>query len=102
MAHVRVTIVLIWMVALLISIPEFLALETFRFPKMPEFSVLLTSCRSSWKLWQQTSLQIIQMVALFVLPFFLMGFCYVCMAIVLWRNSIPTESTGGKWYETND
>lgn len=92
MTHVRITILLVWFFSLLIGVPELLALDTFRFPAVPEISVLLTTCRSSWKAWQQTIFQVFQMVALFVLPFCFMGYCYANMARVLWSNSIPTES----------
>ncbi|ELU16138.1 hypothetical protein CAPTEDRAFT_182424 [Capitella teleta] len=85
----RLMIILVWVISLAIVIPELVILDLF--PHKP-YTDLLMACKPSWSYTSQAAFQIVLIVALFFLPFCLMGFAYIRIALCLWSDFIPTES----------
>ena len=73
-------------------VPELVVLDIHhRFP--PDFTVLLTACRPTWGDVSQTTYEVFKMVALYYLPFIIMGITYGQIINSLWSNTIPSETS---------
>jgi hypocretin (orexin) receptor 2 len=83
---------LIWLISGIILLPDVVVLDTFRrFP--PELQTdLLTTCKPAWEYHHQMAFQLFLIVALYVVPFVIMGAAYTSIAICLWSTVIPSES----------
>lgn len=89
----RVVILGIWVVSLVILLPDLVVLDIHR--KFPGLTVLLTTCKPTWPYESQATYQMFLVIALFFLPSCLIGFCYCRIARALWSDSLPTETS--KW-----
>ncbi|CAG9539184.1 unnamed protein product [Cercopithifilaria johnstoni] len=81
-------IILIWITATALSIPESLAVETY--PAVfnrPNFTTKWgTTCKESWSVGMQRCYQLMQTIGLFFLPLLLITTLCIHMAIVLSKN----------------
>jgi hypocretin (orexin) receptor 2 len=87
----RLVIVLVWFLAMNLCIPELVVLDVH--PYLPEHlpTNLLATCKPTWPDESQMAFQLFLIIALFFLPFCIMGVAYIKIAVVLWSNYIPTE-----------
>ena len=91
----RLAILLIWAVAMGICIPELVVLDVHRnFPE--HLTDLLMTCKPNWPDESQMAYQLFLIIALFFLPFCVMGVAYSRIVLVLWSNYIPTETSCSK------
>lgn len=90
-SRAKVMIIVIWTVSLCIIIPELVVLDTFS--KFGHITIILTSCKPTWSYTSQAAYQLILSIAMYVLPFILMGVTYFQIARCLWSNTIPTETS---------
>ncbi|VDN05313.1 unnamed protein product [Thelazia callipaeda] len=85
------TITLIWIIAIVLSIPEPLTIKTY--PAVfnrPNFTTTWgTTCKESWSDDVQRYYQLIQTVALYFLPLLLITALCIHMAIILSKNILP-------------
>lgn len=94
-SRARNIIIVIWIVSLLIPIPDVIAVEISSIipPKYQEMTVLLTRCQPAFKqLWDtkaQTVYQIFLTVVMFLIPLVLMAFAYSRIARCLWVDAVP-------------
>ncbi|KAK7088984.1 orexin receptor type 2-like [Littorina saxatilis] len=96
LTRARNIIVIIWITAMLIALPELIVADTHAYEFPPPFkSVLLTDCRPSWESWKQSIYQIILAIALYLAPIVLMTLTYTHIALVLWMQEIPGDSIQG-------
>ena len=73
-------------------IPDLVVLDTHnRFP--PKLTNLLTTCKPTWAYQSQATYEFVKMIALYFLPFCLMGYTYKNIVQCLWNNTIPTETS---------
>ena len=88
----RLIIAIIWIVSLLILLPDVIVLDTHnQFP--PELTILLTTCKPTWDYHLQFSYQLFLIFTLFVLPVGLMGVAYTRIAVELWSASLQSWET---------
>ena len=88
----RLIILLIWIFAMAICVPELVVLDLHR--KFSEdLTDLLMTCKPNWADTSQMAYQLFLIIALYFLPFCVMGAAYCRIAVVLWSNYIPTESS---------
>ncbi|XP_013407956.1 orexin receptor type 2 [Lingula anatina] len=105
-----IIIMTIWIVSLLIPIPDVIAVDTFyKIPKRYAEDlgvVYLTYCQpvmsEVWTSQNQMEYQICLMVLMFFVPLGLMAFAYIRIARCLWANAIPgtNEIRGGSTYSS--
>ncbi|XP_074642575.1 orexin receptor type 2-like isoform X2 [Tubulanus polymorphus] len=91
-ARARAIIFIIWIVSLLLGIPELVTLQAAPKRQLEGVSVLLTKCIPNWNLVYQNIFQISIMIVLYIIPLSLTGFCYTQIARCLWINVIPGVS----------
>nr|AKQ63076.1 allatotropin receptor 1 [Platynereis dumerilii] len=90
--RVRSIIVVTWVVALVILIPELIVLDTSS--KYENLTILLTVCRPTMlPFYNPMAYELFKMVALYFLPIILMSVTYGNIVICLWSNAIPCEPT---------
>ncbi|CAB3369920.1 Hypothetical predicted protein [Cloeon dipterum] len=88
----KTAILLIWLVALAIDIPELLALQTHS-PELRVSSHLLTQCAPNWTTETEIIFLCVKVVLLYSLPLLLMSVAYWQIVRVLWRSdAIPGQS----------
>ena len=92
--RVRLLIISIWIVAVLLLVPDIVVLHTERsFPE--EFTIMLTACKPRWEYHSQMAYELFKMIALFFLPLCLMACTYGQIVRCLWSIAIPTEPGRG-------
>ena len=88
----RVIMIVIWVLGVTFMIPDLVVLDTHqRFPV--HLTNLLTTCKPTWAYQSQATYEFVKMIALYCLPFCLMGFTYKNIVTCLWSNTIPTETS---------
>ncbi|XP_059479765.1 orexin receptor type 2-like [Neocloeon triangulifer] len=88
----KTAILLIWLVALTVDIPELLALQT-QPPKLRVSSHLFTQCAPNWSTETEIVYLCVKVVLLYSLPLVLMTVAYWQIVRVLWRSdAIPGHS----------
>ncbi|KAK7484040.1 hypothetical protein BaRGS_00024652 [Batillaria attramentaria] len=99
LSRARNIIVIIWVTAMLIALPELIVADIDPYDYPPPFkSVLLTACMPAWEDWKQSIYQIILAVVMYLAPMVLMSLTYTHIALVLWVQEIPGDSvqSGGE------
>ena len=90
--RVRSIIVVTWVVALVILIPELIVLDTYS--RYENLTILLTVCKPmKLPFYNPMAYELFKMVALYFLPIILMSVTYGNIVICLWSNAIPCEPT---------
>ncbi|XP_076462821.1 orexin receptor type 2-like [Babylonia areolata] len=96
LGRARNMIVIIWITAMLIALPELVVADTHPYNYPPPFtSVLLTECGPAWEPWKQSIYQVILALAMYLAPMLLMLMTYIHIALVLWMQEIPGHSMQG-------
>ncbi|KAL8621663.1 hypothetical protein ACOMHN_024634 [Nucella lapillus] len=96
LSRARNMIIIIWIAAMIIALPELIVADTHPYPFPPPFqSALLTVCRPSWEPWKQSIYQLILALAMYLAPMVLMILTYTHIALVLWMQEIPGDSFHG-------
>uniref|UniRef100_A0A336M9M0 CSON012390 protein n=1 Tax=Culicoides sonorensis TaxID=179676 RepID=A0A336M9M0_CULSO len=84
------TLGIIWIIAFLSDIPEFLVLRTKQRIKLRFGSKLFTQCAAEWKIEDERTYNIVKLVLLYVVPLIIMAIAYFQIVRVLWRSdTIP-------------
>lgn len=84
----KTSILLIWLIALLIALPEAIVLDTKKHP-LPVDTLYLTDCTHTWSENSTRIYQLFLILVLYVAPFTLMAFTYYQITRVLWNKNIP-------------
>ena len=84
----KTSILLIWLIALLIALPEAIVLDTKRH-SLPVDTLYLTDCTHTWSENSTRIYQLFLILVLYVAPFSLMAFTYYQITRVLWNKNIP-------------
>ncbi|VDI19850.1 hypocretin (orexin) receptor 2 [Mytilus galloprovincialis] len=79
-------VVIIWILSLVSSCPYLVFMTSIHDDLVPSSIVLLTSCVSS-DFNQEYIFQIFLMVVFFLIPFLIMTYTYIRIALCLWRSS---------------
>ncbi|XP_063415674.1 orexin receptor type 2-like [Mytilus trossulus] len=79
-------VLIIWILSLVSSFPYLVFMTLIHDDLVPESIVLLTSCVSS-DFNQEYIFQIFLMVIFFLIPFLIMTYTYIRIALCLWRSS---------------
>ncbi|XP_063708959.1 orexin receptor type 2-like isoform X2 [Culicoides brevitarsis] len=84
------TLGVIWIIAFLSDIPEFLVLRTKQRVKLRFGSKLFTQCAAEWEIEDERRYNIIKLVLLYAVPLIIMAIAYFQIVRVLWRSdTIP-------------
>ncbi|GBN74326.1 hypothetical protein AVEN_61728-1 [Araneus ventricosus] len=90
-ARAKTNILLIWLVSILVVLPEALVLDTRRHP-IPLDTIYLTDCTYTWSESSTRIYQLFLLFFLYIVPFLLMAVAYYQIARVLWNKNIPGSS----------
>lgn len=84
----RVIMLMIWLVAGCLAIPELIVGELFR--AVPaHITHLLISCRPGWNPNSQATYQFVLIAVLYIFPLLIMAWMYAQIVVVLRRKDIP-------------
>lgn len=91
----KTSILIIWLMSLLLVLPEVIVLDTRRNPNLQVNVNYLTDCVPTWSDGDTTIYQLFIILILYISPFILMSIAYYQIARVLWNKNIPgsTETT---------
>ncbi|PRD37052.1 UNVERIFIED_CONTAM: Orexin receptor type 2 [Trichonephila clavipes] len=90
-ARAKTNILLIWLVSILVVLPEAIVLDTRKHP-IPLDTIYLTDCTYTWSENSTRIYQLFLLLFLYVTPFLLMAVAYYQIAKVLWNKNIPGSS----------
>ncbi|GIY69827.1 orexin receptor type 2, partial [Caerostris darwini] len=90
-ARAKTNILLIWLVSILVVLPEAIVLDTRKHP-IPLDTIYLTDCTYTWSESSTKIYQLFLVLFLYVAPFLLMAVAYYQIAKVLWNKNIPGSS----------
>ncbi|KAF8783203.1 Orexin receptor type 2 like protein [Argiope bruennichi] len=90
-ARAKTNILLIWLVSILVVLPEAIVLDTRKHP-IPLDTIYLTDCTYTWSESSTRIYQLFLLFFLYVVPFLLMAVAYYQIARVLWNKNIPGSS----------
>ncbi|ESO12548.1 hypothetical protein HELRODRAFT_159107 [Helobdella robusta] len=85
----KLFILLIWIVSIIVAMPEYITVDTFRTTKLETH--LFMACASIISERLRAIFQTIILIFLFLLPLFLIGIAYVKIALNLWRGTDGIE-----------
>ncbi|PRD26246.1 UNVERIFIED_CONTAM: Orexin receptor type 2 [Trichonephila clavipes] len=89
-SRAKTSIFLIWLISVLIGLPEAIVLDTRR--SLPVDTLYLTDCTHTWSETSTRVYQLFLILVLYVAPFTLMAFTYYQITRVLWNKNIPGAS----------
>ncbi|GIY12799.1 orexin receptor type 2 [Caerostris darwini] len=89
-SRAKTSILLIWLISVLIGLPEAIVLDTRR--SLPVDTTYLTDCTHTWSENSTRIYQLFLILVLYVAPFTLMAFTYYQITRVLWNKNIPGAS----------
>ncbi|ELU18833.1 hypothetical protein CAPTEDRAFT_5310 [Capitella teleta] len=89
----KVMIVVTWVLALLMAIPDLICLDTQHNSGLPADFSLLTTCKPTWSHSIQVGVQCFNLLVMYLLPLGFMFCTYFRIVRCLWSNNIPTESS---------
>lgn len=84
----KTSILIIWLIALFIALPEAIVLDTKRHA-LPVETLYLTDCTHTWSETSTRVYQLFLILVLYVAPFTLMAYTYYQITRVLWNKNIP-------------
>jgi len=85
----KTAIALIWVISLLLVIPELIVLDMIPPTHIRIQTVYFTDCSPTWSGSSQKTYQFVLLVLLYIAPFILMSVMYCQIVRVLWRDDIP-------------
>ncbi|XP_023244000.1 orexin receptor type 1-like [Centruroides sculpturatus] len=88
----KTSILIIWLMSLLLVLPEAIVLDTRRHPNIQGDVDYLTDCVPTWSDGDTTIYQLFLILILYISPFILMSIAYYQIAKVLWNKNIPGSS----------
>ncbi|XP_042908623.1 orexin receptor type 2 [Parasteatoda tepidariorum] len=90
-ARAKTNIFLIWLVSIIVALPEAIVLDTRKHP-IPLETIYLTDCAYTWSESNTRIYQLFLLLFLYIIPFLLMAVAYYQIAKVLWNKNIPGSS----------
>ncbi|XP_046641961.1 orexin/Hypocretin receptor type 1-like isoform X1 [Daphnia pulicaria] len=97
----KTAIAAIWIISLLIDIPELVVLETRQGRNLSISTVYFTQCQPSWDDETDLYSQLVKFALLYALPLLFISVTYYQIARVLWRSA-RLAITGGNRSNTGD
>ncbi|XP_035709237.1 orexin receptor type 1 isoform X2 [Folsomia candida] len=93
-ARAKRLVLIIWVISLIIDIPELVVLQTSRREDVPVDTIYFMQCKPTWESQWDIALTILKMLLLYAIPLTFMSFAYYQIVKVLWSSAnIPGNST---------